>query len=182
MTNGRFASLIFAGTLVLWRILVVGLNNLGAIRAERWIDSSIWLTEDPLAPLELWVASLLTPKSMSDRFLMYVVEIAGLLLWMIIAAVIFAMCRRLAAAKRIDTIHTRPFVAVALIVLVGVCGYVAGFFRMSLVQMLNLRNLHVIQAVAILTFVVIADLPLILYIVSHRKSSRNGAARIRQLS
>jgi hypothetical protein len=169
MKMGRVVLGISCATLVLWRILVVGVNDLTAIRAARWIESSIWLSEDPLAPLELRLATLLVPSRFSDRSLMYVAEILGMAAWSVVALCCYSVFRRLRFVTAWDTVTVRPVTVVVLAVIAALFGLVGGWYRLPIARALDLRSLSMMQALGILTFVFAAVLPLAGFVSWNRR-------------
>jgi hypothetical protein len=165
---GRALVLIASTTLVLWRVLVVGVNNISAIHRSRWIDSSIWLAEDPLAKVELWLATSLVPGRLNDRTLMYLADLAGELAWMAIAISSYLLLRRASVVQRLDATRLRPFAVFVLAAATLLFAYFSGFLRLFLAHTFDLRNPWLVQIAGILSFVVFANLPLALFFLRKR--------------
>jgi hypothetical protein len=171
---GQLIALLASATIPLWRALVVGINDLAAIVASRWIDSSIWLAEDPFTPFETWLASTLIPASLSDATLMVGVEVFGISLWLAIGAVVYFVLRRLPLIRRLDAIVVRAPFAVGLALLTLGSAYFGGFWRLAVVKHLEIRSVPAAQATAILTFVLAGSVPLVIALVWGRSSHRDG--------
>jgi hypothetical protein len=173
MRMHRLVAALGAATLVLWRFLVVGINDVFAIHRSRWIDSSIWLAEDPLGHFELVIAGVLVEPRFGDQALMYVAELLGLLFWMSIAFAVFVCLSHIPMIAALDKLVINGRTIASLCLLVILCGYVGGFYRMSFARLLGRQSLFLLQSAAIITFAVSAAIPVILFVAWHRTRQRS---------
>ena len=168
MRMGRVIALTIASTVLLWRVLVIGINDLTAIHSSHWIDASIWLAEDPLSPSALWITNIVLPSAASDQTLMYAAEFVGDLEWTCIALLTFLLLRKNRIAIELDEHLIAPVTAVSLAAASVLFAYLGGFCRTAVTQALRIDNPRAAQLLAIVTFIVLGNIPSMIVVAGER--------------
>jgi hypothetical protein len=142
----------FSALVIFWRVIVIAMNDAWAIARDRWTDSSYWLAEDPLFPVERAISRILFPASLNIHVAMYLLELVGVCLWLAVAIASAALILRLHSARPVPLISWR--VCIVVWVLAFACAYVGGLWRQTIADSLLAHSDSSLTTLAMMTTVV----------------------------
>jgi len=140
MQLGRVSTALTCCTIVFWRVVVVAMNSAWAIAHDRWIDASLWLSEDPFYRFETAFTRLTVPNAASPNLKLYLVEVVGIALWMFIAFILYRLVLVIPAVLRLNSILLSPLAILTLATITLIGSYCGARVRTHVTDLLHVTS------------------------------------------